>query len=69
MCVCVCVQEEFLLGGKIGSRADLEGIVYDFFVTRYGSRASSELHLSAFLYAVQKHRWVTGGPWHYMNHT
>lgn len=50
------LQEEFLLGGRLGPRADLEAIIYDFFMARYGSRAVAEMHLSAFLNSVLKYR-------------
>lgn len=49
-------SEELLLGGAAGSRASLECVVHDFFVSRFGVRAASELHIAGFLAAVKRYR-------------
>ncbi len=48
------MQEEILLGGGPGPRVRLDVVLYEFFVARYGSRQSTDLHLAAFLKAVQR---------------
>lgn len=50
------LQEEFLLGGRVGMRTDLETVIYDFFVSHFGLRQSAEMHLTAFLSSVMKYK-------------
>ena len=50
------VQEEVLLGGRPGARASLENIIYDYFLARFGARQAAEMHLVAFLKAVQRYK-------------
>jgi len=51
-----CKAEEFLLGGVVGKRTKLEGVVYDFFMQRFGIRPAAEMHLAAFLTSVSRFR-------------
>ncbi|KAF5828588.1 hypothetical protein DUNSADRAFT_17384 [Dunaliella salina] len=51
-----CKADEFLLGAAVGKRAKLEGVVYDFFMQRFGIRPAAEMHLAAFLTSVSKFR-------------
>ena len=45
-----------LLGGRPGPRSSLEGVVYDYFLARFGARQAAEMHLVAFIKAVQRYR-------------
>ena len=49
-------QEALLLGGHNGPRAPLELVLYDFFLARFGVRQATEMHLAAFLKAVQRYK-------------
>lgn len=42
-------EEEFLLGGLVCSRVPLSSVMYDFFMSRYGTRQATDVMLSAFL--------------------
>eukprot|EP00201_Polytomella_parva_P023307 CAMPEP_0175045938 /NCGR_PEP_ID=MMETSP0052_2-20121109/4740_1 /TAXON_ID=51329 ORGANISM="Polytomella parva, Strain SAG 63-3" /NCGR_SAMPLE_ID=MMETSP0052_2 /ASSEMBLY_ACC=CAM_ASM_000194 /LENGTH=1610 /DNA_ID=CAMNT_0016309603 /DNA_START=156 /DNA_END=4985 /DNA_ORIENTATION=+ len=48
--------EENLLGGMTGPRESLETVLYNFFLSRFGCRPAAELHLAAFLLAVDRLR-------------
>ena len=48
------LQEAILLGGRPGPRAPLETVLYEYYLARYGARQLAEMHLVAFLKAVQR---------------